>query len=264
MHPSSVDIPPMAGKALAGVGVVITRPAATARPLARQVLALGGSPVLVPGLSLRGVADAEAARGALVQALGDELVVFTSPAAVRFAARLMPLATRATVVAVGQGTAMALRRLGIVVEAPARRQDSEGLLELEALAAIEGRHVALIGAAGGRGLLRDELTARGAHLREVHVYRRVPPRLDRRHVEALLDLPGRAVVLLSSAEALANLHRSLPAPVWERLRRTVAVVSSERLRDIALAAGFADVAVAASAMPGDLLDAATARFFTRD
>jgi uroporphyrinogen-III synthase len=40
------------------------------------------------------------------------------------------------------------------------------------------------------------------------------------------------------------------------------VVSSERLRDIAMEAGFARVAVAQSALPGDLLKAASEVSFT--
>jgi uroporphyrinogen-III synthase len=236
--------------------VVITRPAGTASALARQVRALGGVPLLLPGLSLRAAADREAARAALDRALRDELLLFTSPAAVRFAAALRPLATRAQVFAVGQGTAAALRRHGLDAQAP-RRQDSEGLLDLPALREPRGRSVALVGAAGGRGLLRERLVARGAQLREVHVYARVAPRLDRRHLEPLLRLPPDARVLLSSGEALDNLRAILPPPAWSRLRAAVAVASSERLAALARAAGFAEVRVAASAQ-ADAMLAATA------
>jgi uroporphyrinogen-III synthase len=102
-------------------------------------------------------------------------------------------------------------------------------------------------------VLREQLAARGARLRELHVYHRVPPRLDRRHVEALLQLPASARVLLSSAEALHNLQRLLPAPAWARLCAATAVVSSERLAEVARAAGFRRIRVAASAVSADLL-----------
>lgn len=241
---------------LRGRTVVITRPAGTASALARRVRALGGVPLLLPGLALRGAADAAAACSGLRAALAAELVVFTSPAAVRHAAVLLPLRTAATVLAVGQGTARALRRHGIAAPLTPRRQDSEGLLEHPALDDLHGRQVALIGAPGGRGVLREQLAARGARLHELHVYRRVPPRLDRRHVEALLRLPASARVLLSSAEALHNLQQLLPAAAWTRLCAATAVTSSERLATAARAAGFQRIVTAASALSADLLAAA--------
>lgn len=242
---------------LHGRTIVITRPAGTGSAFARQVRARGGVPLLLPGLALRAFEDEALARAQLREALrADALLLFTSPAAARFAAALAPLRTRATVLAVGQGTAAALRRHGLLVQAPSRRQDSEGLLDLPALRDVRGRGVALVGAAGGRGLLQQRLVDGGARLREVHVYRRTAPRLDRRHVDALMRLPASARVLLSSAQALANLHDGLPAPAWARLCKAIAVASSERLEEAARAAGFARIRRAASAMGADLLAAA--------
>jgi uroporphyrinogen-III synthase len=160
------------------------------------------------------------------------------------------------VLAVGQGTARALRRHGFNdVRAP-RRQDSEGLLALAELRELDGRTVALIGAPGGRGMLRMTLAERGAILREVHVYRRVPARLDRRHVDAVRRLSASASLLLSSAESWQNLAAALPADALSRLCATTAVVSSERLAGMAAAAGFMRIRQAASAVADDLLAAA--------
>lgn len=244
------------GENFCGRHVVITRPAGTATALARRVRALGGTPLLLPGLALRGVADGGEIRAALHAALTDELLIFTSPAAVRYAAALAPLQTEAAVLAVGQGTARALRRHGIHAPLTPRRQDSEGLLGHPMLQDPRGRRIALIGAPGGRGMLREQLVDRGAQLREVHVYRRVAPRLDRRHVDALSQLPASARVLLSSAEALRNLQAILPPPAWDRLCAATAVVSSERLATVAREAGFARIVLAASALSADLLVAA--------
>ncbi|GAB3787309.1 uroporphyrinogen-III synthase [Dyella agri] len=238
--------------------VVITRPAGTAAALARRVRACGGVPLLLPGLSLRGTTDEASLRTQMRAALSDQLLVFTSPASVRFAAALVPLRTRATVLAVGQGTAQALRRHGVSAQAPSR-QDSDGLLDLSATQALRGKRVALVGAPGGRGVLREQLAARGARLRELQVYRRVPPRLGRRHAEAVLALPRSARMLLSSAEALQNLVDLLPAPALARLRAAVVVVSSARLAQAARAAGFTRIVQAGSALAGDLLEAAAQR-----
>lgn len=225
--------------------------------MARQVRERGGIPLLLPGLSLRGADHPAEAAVALRAALDDDVLVFTSPAAVRFAARLARLQTKATVFAVGQGTARALRRLGVTSPwAPERRQDSEGLLDHPLLADLQGRHVALISAPGGRGVLRAELVVRGAQLREVHVYRRTAPRWQKRQLDAVKAMPADARVLLSSAEAVGCLREGLPAVVFSVLCGSVAVVSSQRLAQVAREAGFARVVVAASAMGTDLLVAA--------
>lgn len=255
---------PASNAGLQGRTVVITRPAGTASALARQVRARGGRPLLLPGLALHGVEDVDAARAALLAALQGEVVLFSSPAAVRFAAALADLGTAAQVLAVGRGTARALRRHGLDALAP-ERQDSEGVLGLPVLQQVRGRRVALVGASGGRGLLREQLQLRGAQLREVHVYRRLPARLDHRHLDALAQLSTDACVLWSSAEALGNLQRQLPAPAWRRLSAAVAVVSSERLAAAATAAGFTRIRMAASALSSDLLASAVeaARGFTK-
>lgn len=244
------------GPDLRGRVLVITRPAGTARALVRQVRALGGMPVLLPGLALRGPEDVAAVRAALHDGLADALVIFTSPAAVRHAAMLMSLHTGAVVLAVGRGTARALRRHGVPGVMVPGQQDSEGLLGHPMLQHVHDRQVTLIGAPGGRGLLRAQLTARGARLREVEVYRRVPPRLDRRHVTALLGLPTSARMLLSSHEALWNLCRMLPLPALAYLRAATAVVSSERIAVAARDAGFTQIELAASALTDDMLAAA--------
>lgn len=249
---------------LRNVTVVITRPAGTAGPLARRVRKLGGIPVSVPGLSLRATEDAFNVDEALRRALDGDVLVFTSPAAVRFAADVLPLATRATVIAVGRGTARALKTASVPdVRFPETSQNSEGVLSLPELAAVTGKRVALVGAPGGRGVIREQLALRGAVLEDIHVYHRVAPRIDRRHIDPLLKLSRRSAVLLSSAEALDHLRRALIAPAWRKLVQAVAVVSSERLRDIALEAGFERVAVARSALPTDLLEAAAGLSFTR-
>ena len=245
---------------LAGAHVVITRPAGGGAALARRIRLLGGMPLQLPGSSLCAAPDVPALHAALTAALRADVLVFVSPAAVRFAARLAPLRpARATrVLAVGQASARALARHGVVDVGVPLRQDSEGLLGLAPLDAPRGRVVALIGGAGGRGLLQRQLIARGATLRAVEVYQRRPARLDARHLVPLAAARDPLYLLLSSSEALNHLRAALPLPVWARLLRATAAVSSERLAAAARAAGFVHVRVAASALAADLLAAAVA------
>lgn len=237
---------------LAGACVLITRPVGQGRALARQVQALGGRPLLLPGVSLHAAPGATVA--GLQAALNDDLVIFTSPAAVRFAARLAPLRSRSRIAAVGASTARMLARHGLAeVIVPDTTQNSEGLLAHAALGEMHGRTVAVIGAPGGRGTLQRVLRQRGACVREVHVYQREPARLGRRHREALHALRGHGYLLLSSAQTLACLHAALQGDDWQRVVATHAVVSSERIGEAARQAGFKRVSVAASALDAALL-----------
>lgn len=239
--------------------VAITRPAGTGAALARRVRALGGIPLSLPGSSLHGIDDTGAARTALRKALAADVAIFTSPAAVRFSARLGHLHTRACVLAPGRGTADALHRAGVHDVLHPDREDSEGVLALPILRDARGKRVALIGAAGGRGLLQRELAARGATVVQAHVYGRMPPRLDRRHARALLHDAGKPLyVLLSSVDALGHLLNGLPDDARRALLAGTAVVSSARLADAADRAGFARTLHSNSAHAAELLAAVVA------
>jgi uroporphyrinogen-III synthase len=226
--------------------------------LARRVRALGGIPLVLPGLSLRAAPDSQKACAAWLKAQHDDVLIFTSPAAVRYALALAPCQTHAVVIGVGRGTAHALHRRGIEAQAPVSQQNSEGVLQLPCMQTLRGLRVALITAPGGRGLLQEHILARGGLLREVHVYGRGAPRLNRRHIEAVLQLPADACVLLSSGEAIQHLVAQLPIEAQQRLRNASILVSSARIAEQAQAMGFKHLHIAASATQNDLLAAAVA------
>lgn len=239
---------------------MITRPAGTARALVRRVRARGGTPRLLPGLSLRAIGD-ETARRAWHDAQRADVMIFTSPAAVRFALQLAPLDTRARLLGVGRGTREALRRAGFErAQSPgAGGEHSEGVLGHPWLRDVAGRTVAVVTAPGGRDLIARDLAHRGAQVRRADVYRRVRPRLTRRHLEQVMALHEDACLLLTSGQALDHLLAILPPAACDRLRAIRIVVSSERLQRLAHEAGFRRIVRAASPSAGDLLDAAAAR-----
>ena len=246
-------------RSLAGVRIAITRPAGTGGALARRVRSLGGVPLMLPGSRLVAADDPGKARAALETALASDLVIFTSPAAVRFARRLAPLHSRAEVLAPGAGTRQALQNAGCTNVVAPTREDSEGLLSLPVMQHVRGKRVGIIGAAGGRDLLERALASRGAHVMHAHVYRRMPPNLDRRHAGALHRESRKPVyVLISSAGALANILAGLPDDARCSLLVGCAVASSERLADIAHKAGFTRVLRAGSAHATELLAAVAA------
>ncbi|MEO8672404.1 MAG: uroporphyrinogen-III synthase [Tahibacter sp.] len=245
---------------LRGASVIVTRPSATAAPLLRGARRLGADTVRLPGIALRPVEDAAGARRALIQAQTADLVIFVSPAAVRFAWTLRPglrFAARVGVAAVGAATAQALRRRGVHgVIAPEDGHDSDALLANADLRAVRGKRVVVIGAPEGRDRLAAGLRRRGAALTELHVYARAAPRWDQRHFARLDTAPKPRLLLVSSAFALANLAARLPPGLVVALREAELVVSSLRLAMLAREHGFQHVHVARSALGRDLLDAA--------
>lgn len=235
--------------------IIVTRPVGSNARMLRAARMRGAQALALPGLSLRPTLDGAAASSALRHGLSADKVLFTSPAAVRFAARLQALPVDCPAMALGGGTAAALRRAGIREVAMPDRADSEGVLALPSLQAVHNQRIALVGAPGGRGLLEATLAERGARVERVHVYRRTAARLDRRHWQRLRELAAPPAILLSSRATLAALQAGLPAWAWAILCSGVAVVSSERLDVAAATAGFEDRVRARSALGRDLLDA---------
>lgn len=203
-----------------------------------------------------------AVEAALGEALAQPLRVFTSPAAVRFAAASGIWAAARTAgggldLAVGAGTAEALRRAGAGEVLSPARMDSEGLLALPALAGLrEGQGVGLVTAPGGRGLIAAALRERGARLQLAEVYARRPLPGGARRLAALLARP--APLATSSAEALHALHVLVVRrgePARQALLARPLVVSSARLAASAAALGFADVHRATGPDPAALVHA---------
>ena len=226
----------------------------------RRAAAARGARVLALSPWRIGQRDGADVRRALRAALAAPRVLFTSPAAVRGALALRALRPRrgSAWMAVGAGTAAALRRAGVAGVLAPERMDSEGLLALPPLAAVRGLDVGLVTAPGGRGVIAATLRRRGATVRRADVYERVPVRPAARALAALRALDAPAWLALSSGEALAQLVEALPADVLERLRRARVVAASERLASLARGHGFRVAAVADSARPAALLAAAAA------
>lgn len=209
--------------------------------------------------------DDSDARQSLAAALTADIVLFTSPNAVRAAAALAPLQARRGQhwLAVGAGTRRALARCGVDALAPAR-MDSEGLLGMPQLVEAQGKRIGLVTAPGGRGVLAPSLTARGATVLRANVYARHAAALSparRAALEAVLRDPERVLLALSSGEALDALLAQAPP---HALRDVAVVAASARLAEAARAAGFTRVTQASDARPSALLRAAADAFARPD
>jgi uroporphyrinogen-III synthase len=230
-------------------------------PLRRLARASGAAFLSLPGLRLLPVADAAAARVALHSALACPVCIYTSPAAVRFARGLADLqSSSAQAVAIGSGSAAALRRVGVrTVVAPTQAMHSEGVLALPVLSPPPAQ-VGLVTAPGGRGEILRVLRVRGAQVQVAEVYRREAATLSARARQKLQAIGGPSAVLVSSADALQAVHAQLDHDGRTRLLRSVAVCASQRLLQLASSLGFSDLIECASTQPRIQL-AALSRMF---
>ncbi|MGV8959755.1 MAG: uroporphyrinogen-III synthase [Stenotrophomonas sp.] len=206
---------------------------------------------------LRACEDPQA-RQQLARALAADRVIFTSPAAVNAAAKLGPLAARhsAGVLAVGEGTARALRRHGVKEVLAPSRMDSEGLLALPPLASLQGLSVGLVTAPGGRGIIATQVQARGAELIRANVYERMALPLPAARLRRVQALTGPSVLAVSSGEALLLVLPQLPHELRTRWQQQPVVTAGPRLAELATAQGFTCVRAAAGPMPAQLAAAA--------
>lgn len=204
-YPLEPAAPP--GGPLAGLGIIVTRPARQAAGFAQKLAALGASPIVFPAIVILPPENRAALDAAHARLSDFELAFFVSANAVEYG---VPDPARWPVriasFAPGPGTAAALAAVGIVdVQIPTTTFDSVGLLALPALADLSGRRVVLFRGEGGRDLLANTLRARGARVDEVPCYRRAAPSSGSAGlIEALRR--GRAHALtVTSSEGLDNL-----------------------------------------------------------
>jgi uroporphyrinogen-III synthase len=235
---------------LNGAGVLVTRPAEQADKLCRLIAACGGRPIVFPALEIRPTADPETARILLTDVDGWDLLVFVSRNAVAFARRLLGkpgLPRGQRLAAVGRATAEALADAWRAPDlVPTDRFDSETLLAMDELQSMAGKRVLIVRGHGGRALLGDTLTARGAEVAYAEVYQRVRPDAD---PLPLLRRWANEVhwVTITSNEILQNLSAVLGPEGAPLLRQTPLVVISERMGAQARRLGCARVRVAAKA-----------------
>ncbi|WP_108446086.1 uroporphyrinogen-III synthase [Halomonas denitrificans] len=236
--------------------VLITRPGERAAPLAAAIEACGLPVARLEVMRLEPLAETPAARSTWLDVDQFDKVVVVSPFAAECLAdaldRYWPqLPVGIDYYAVGASTAAALHHhLGVRVHVPSPdsgEDTSEALLCLASLRALDEQRVLLVTGEGGRTLLADTLSARGARVTRLAVYRRrlldpAPP------LQARLATGDYRALVVSSGEILEHLagwctDAALNQPL---------IVSSARLATLAGRLGFRVPVVASGATPAAL------------
>jgi uroporphyrinogen-III synthase len=232
----------MASTPLTGKTIWLTRPEGQGAELRAALEALGAEVKLLPLLLIKPLPPSPADRQKLIDLDRYDLVFFVSTNAATFGLDAIaqwwpqyPVGIRNF--AVGPGTAAVLTKHGLEVSYPAERMSSEALLALPALQNIAGKRALIVRGAGGREIIAESLRARGAAVDYAELYERaLPSHAPAALQELVASMPFTSVVV-SSAEALANL-KTLCAGVSSQWTHLPLVVSSPRLAEHAAALGF--------------------------
>lgn len=237
---------------LQGRRILITRPAGRADALRAALAAAGAEVTHLPLLTITPLSEtADAAACARLRQLILELdryqrVIAASVNAVEqgfeWIVRYWPqLPVGIRWYGIGAATAAALAAEGVAVAAaPTASMTSEALLAEPDFAALAGERVLILRGIGGRGLLAETLTARGARVDFAECYHRGPPALDA-SAQAELSSSAFDAVSLNSGETLAHFAAATA------VRSVPIVVPSQRVADAARELGFGYVATAANA-----------------
>lgn len=205
---------------LFGKRVLITRTRRQASALARLVAEEGAVPIELPAIEIEPAGDeaaAEAAQGGL-RAGVYAWVVFTSANAVELFFGLMRdrgLDARAfagaKAAAIGPATADALAERGIVADAVPEEYIAEGVVEALRRRLTPGDRVLLPRAEGARPELVEGLSALGAEVDEVVLYRAAVPKAAPAEALSLLRDGGIDIVTFTSSSTVRNLAAMLGA-----------------------------------------------------
>ncbi|MDS4042799.1 MAG: uroporphyrinogen-III synthase [Candidatus Competibacter sp.] len=245
---------------LHGLGVLVTRPEHQADRLCQWIEGHGGTTIRFPVLTIAEPRDWVPALAIFDRLADYDLAIFTSANAVDRA--LPPIRERGgfpprlEITAIGKATTEALARHGIDrCLQPDHGFNSEALLALPRIGNVAGQAIVIVRGEGGRELLAETLTARGARVDRAEVYRRERPAAD---VGILLERWSRreiGAVVVASTESLLNLFDMLGIDGQDYLRHTPMIAVSARTvqtaanlgcRQLLLAREASDDAIAAA------------------
>jgi len=230
---------------LAGVTVAVTRPVKQAGPLCQLIEAQGGKAITFPSLEIFAVEQLEKTESIAKRLHLFDMAIFISVNAVEGAARLIgdTLPVRLKLAAVGNSSCKAVeQQWQQAVLCPSSGANSESLLAMAELQQIEGRHILIFRGQGGRELLAQTLSQRGATVEYAEVYRRGRPTGN---LESLLkQSPTVDLITATSNESLQNLYDMAcndEQHNWLLSRQLIVI--SERAAQLAQQLGFRHPAI---------------------
>lgn len=243
---------------LLGRTIAITRPLDQAQTLANMIQQAGGLPMLFPLIAIQPLTAHDILNHSLSDLPETDWAIFISSNAVQYGlghyqCTFGSLPPGLRYAAIGPTTAEALRQFGVAhTLIPELRFDTEALLALPEMHAMAGKRIKIFRGVGGREVLAETLSKRGASVSFAECYRRINPQTSlfalydawrAGQLQAIVVTSSEAMrYLLALAEALAP---DLPAADQHWLQNIRLVVNHARVGECAQAIGL-EVTVAPS------------------
>ncbi|WP_281646411.1 uroporphyrinogen-III synthase [Parendozoicomonas sp. Alg238-R29] len=234
--------------ALEGLRVLITRPQPQAGRLAAFLQAKGARTTVLPMVAITPLT---------LTSQPDNLAQFSkiiaiSVPSVDIALRTLPeFSPQTQWVTPGLGTAQALKSHGIQPLTPHSEFTSEAMLALPELNQVTGEKILLLKGEGGRELLRNELSRRGAEVVSLDLYRRQCPDYQQGEIETTVASADINAIVATSGQIVSNLHTCCP----DDLKNLPLIIPSQRVAEKAEALGFKRVVVSQGAGDQDIAEA---------
>ncbi|GGY82066.1 uroporphyrinogen III methyltransferase [Cellvibrio zantedeschiae] len=254
---------------LTGLHIVVTRPQAQAKPWAERLRAQGAKTSLISLLEIVPVSEEPQVRAIKNRILDFDLyskAIFVSQNAVEHGFEWLEnywpqLPYGVDFFAVGETTARQLQERGVRVTDLAQSQTgamtSETLLQSPALQSVTGERILVFRGLGGRPHIGEVLRERGAQVDYCELYQRIlPAESGRAFAQLLTQTIPNLVVVLHSGEALENLQkivRQMTVTATQVMLNMHLLVPSQRILELAKAAGFPRVYAAQNATEASML-----------
>jgi uroporphyrinogen-III synthase len=230
----------MTTKDLTSVGIAITRPADQAKKLAALITEAGGTPILFPLIEITPLSDYSQFETVISDIETYDWAIFISSNAVQNG---MPHLIKQVIpanlkfAAIGPVTASELQRFGVKdVLIPNDRFDSESLLALDEMHAMEDKKVMIFRGVGGRDVLAETLKAHGAQVAFAECYQRINPQTNCDLLTNLYAEKKLHGIVVTSSEAMRHLLDLAGDADW--LKNVTLFVNHARIAELPLQLGL--------------------------
>ena len=225
---------------LANIGVAITRPIDQAKNLTQLIQAAGGNIISFPLIKIAALDDYTAFDQVIADIASYDWILFISSNAVQNSMpRLIKIGipSRLQFAAIGPTTAETLNGFGInKVLIPKDRFDSESLLSLPKMQDMQGKKVMLVRGIGGRDVLANTLTQRGATVTFAECYQRINPQSNCDVLAQAFAKQQLQRIVVTSSEAMRYLLDMAANAEW--LKQVTICVNHARVAEQPLSIGL--------------------------
>lgn len=267
--------------------VLVTRPAGQADRLVDVLEDAGITVSCLPLLHLKAVTEAEkiaAIKKQLLLLSQQDFVIFISSNAVKYTAEFLAQhdlkwPSSLPCIPIGGATAKAIEDLGWLLdrvdecingrinkcdtessneeEKKLSAYSSEKLLVELSQRDVGEKRITIFRGEGGRELLADNLTSRGASVAYCEMYKRQHPNYSSEQFEQALG-QNLAAILFASGETLENFYRHIQRDELQVMVENVPmIVPSERIKNLAEHKGFNNILIAVNASAEGFLQVIT-------